>query len=285
MSKFADYLRSLGTAEADITVLDTPAAQKAYDAMEARMAEAVKVERDKMETYQGQVNQYYETTNAKAKQLENQAIVATAEAARAKAALLEAQRQGLIDVARDLGYTPDDQAAKDAAARAAAERANGGTNVDELMKQISPALESAGDGLAAVMDAMVEHTKLFPDRPFNAREIRRQSVAAHKPFYQYWEETFKVADARAAAAAAAQKAHDDKIAKDARDAAIAEMASTYGNPATRPAVPSNAPFVVRKSADGKPEAPWARSESEASDARVRRATENLIKSQGTGATH
>jgi hypothetical protein len=275
MSKFADYLRTLGTAEADITILDTPAAQKAYDAMEARVV----AEQQKMLDYQDKVNDYYTTTNAKAKQLENQAIVASADAARAKAALMEAQRQGLVDVAKDLGYTPEDPNAR----REPVVDPNAPKYL--TLDTITPYLDNAGDGLAAVMDAMAEHSRLFPDKPFNAREIRRQAVAAKKSFYEFWEQSFGVPAARTAAQKAAQDAHDKAIADAARVDERAKFASEYGNPATRPAVSSTSPFIVKKAADGQVQQPWAKSEDAASNDRVRRATENFIKRGETGATH
>ena len=270
---FAEYLRSQGASDEDIKILDTPIARKAHEAMESALA----AEKQKMETYQGQVETYYTTTAAKAKELENRAIASAAEAARAKAALMEAQRQGLLDVAKDLGYTPDDPAKKEPPVDPNAPKYL-------TLDAVTPYLESAGDGLAAVMDAMVEHTRLFPDKPFNARAIRQAAVAAKKPFYQYWEETFKVSDARAAAETARQVAHDKQIADAARAEERAKLASEYANPNTRPAVASNSPFVIRKTADGKPEQPWNRSENELSDARVRKTTENIIK-RGEQVTH
>ena len=162
---YAEYLRSQGATDEDIKVLDTPLARKAYESMESRLA----AEQGKLDTYQKQVDEYYKTTGATAKKLENEAIVAKAEAARAKTALMAAQDQGLLDVAKDLGYTPDDPAAKAAADRAAADRARDYYTRDE----VKGVLESAGDGLAALTDAIAEHGMSFPTVPFNAREIRR----------------------------------------------------------------------------------------------------------------
>ena len=274
MSAFADYLRSLGTADADIAILDTSAAQKAYDKMVADSAAAVAAEKKRLEDYQVNVEKYYTETNTRAKQLQDDAITAKADAARARAAILEMQKQGLIDNAKQYGYDPEEKPTVPVKTEPKY------LTADEIM----PALDQAGEGLAAVMDAAAEHAKLFPDKPFNARQIRAAAVAARKSFYQYWEETFKVPEARTAAEAARQAAHDKSIADAARAEERALLASQYANPNTRPAVASNSPFVVKKAADGKPEVPWARNENELSDARVRKATENIIK-RGEQVTH
>jgi hypothetical protein len=270
---FAEYLRSLGTAEETIKLLDTPDAQRAYDKLVADRDTALAAERKKMEDYQVKVDEYYQTTKAKAKELEDRAINAGASEARARAAILEMQKAGLIENAKNYGFDPEVPVVP-------AKKDPEYLTIDA----VTPYLESAGDGLAQVMDAMVEHTRLFPDKPFNARAIRQAAVAAKKPFYQYWEESFKVAEARVAADKARQDAHDKQIADAARAEERAKLASEYGNPATRPASPSNSPFVIRKTDDGATRQPWARSEDENSNTRVRRATENFIK-RGEQVTH
>lgn len=274
MSKFADYLRSIGTSEEDVKLLDTPAANAAYEKMSADADARLAAEKKKLDDYQVNVEKYYIDTNARAEQLRNDAIAARANEARARAAILEMQKQGLIDNAKQFGFDPE---AAPAAPAAAAPKY---LTADEIM----PALDAAGDGLAAVMDAAAEHARLFPDKPFNARELRRASVAAKKSFYDYWQETFKVADAREAAAKARQEAHDKAVADAARADERAKLASEYANPNTRPASPSSAPFIIKRASDGKPETPWSRSENELSDLRVRKATENIIK-RGEVVTH
>lgn len=271
---FAEYLRSLGTADADIAILDTPAAQRAYERMTADSAAAITAEKKRLEDYQLQVDDYYKKTSAKAKELEDRAIAAAASEGRARAAIMEMQKQGLIENAKQYGFDPDPAAVVTPATPPKY------LTADDIM----PSLDAAGEGLAAVMDAAAEHARLFPDKPFNARAIRAAAVAARKSFYQYWEETFKVPDARVAAETARQAAHDKQIADAARAEERAKLASEYANPNTRPAVASNSPFVLRKTADGKPEQPWTHSENELSDARVRKTTENIIK-RGEQVTH
>jgi hypothetical protein len=275
MSKFADYLRANGATEDEIKILDTPTAQRAYDKMVEEAGAAVAAEKKRLADYQVQVDDYYAKTSATAKDLENKAIVASAEAARAKAALLEAQRQGLLDVAKDLGYTPEPPANTPPANTPPNPK---WVTADDIM----PAIESAGDGLAAIYDAANEHARLFPNVPFNARELRRAAVTAKKSLYDYWEEKFEVRKAREAYNAKQQSERDDKLRAEGEARAREKFASEYGNPATRPPVPSSSPFVIRKTDDGTVRQPWMKSEDENSNARVRKATENLIKRGETG---
>src|SRR5271156_642766 len=262
---FAEYLKSKGADDATITAMDTPLAREVYEQMNARAAEAETLKTN-MKAYETKVGEYYETTKAQADKRDRELILSRAEAARTRAALLAAQEQGLIDVAKDLNLKLDEPA------KTPADAPNYLT-----LDAVKPYLESAGDGLAAVIDATAEHSRLFPERPFNARQIRLEAVAANKPFYQYWEEKFGVRQARDAYETKQREAYELKLRKEGADAERAKFASEYGNPMTRPATPSNSPFFSRKTDDGKPRQPWAASEDENSNARVRRATENFIK--------
>jgi hypothetical protein len=271
---FAEYLRTQGATEDEIKSLATPRAEAAYAKLAEDSAAAIAAQKKRLDDYQIEVDKYYTETNAKAKKLENDAIVATAEAARARAALMKAQEQGLVDVAKDLGYDvapPKDKSVNPDNPKYVTEA------------DIMPAIESAGDGLAAIYDAASEHARLFPNVPFNARELRRAAVASKKSLYDYWEDKFKVPEARAAYNAKQQAEHDEKLRLEGETRAREKFASEYGNPNTRPAVPSNSPFVPRKTDDGASvRQPWMRSEDENSNARVRKATENLIKRGESG---
>jgi hypothetical protein len=269
MSTFAEYLKSKGADDSTIAAMDTPLAREVYEQMTARAAEADTL-RTNMKAYETKVNDYYTETKSQAEKRERDLMLAEAEAARSKAAILSLQKQGLIDVAKDLGFDP---ATPPAAAAA--------TPKYVTEESLFPYIDNAGEGLAAVMDAMDEHKRLFPNVPFSAQQIRREAVAAKKPFYEYWETKFKVADARASAAKAAQESHDKEIADKARAEERAKLASEYGSPLTRPAVPSTSPFIPRKADNGQAKQPWGRSEDENSNDRVRRATENVIKRSET----
>ena len=269
---FAEYLKSKGADDATIAAMDTPLAREVFDAMQAKAAEADTL-RTNMKSYETKVGEYYETTKQQAEKRDKELMLARAEAARSRAAILSLQEQGLVDVAKDLGFDPKEPPKVEPAAPKYVTEAD-----------IMPAINNAGEGLAAVMDAMVEHNRLFPDKPFNARAIRQESVAAGKSFYDYWETKFNVRDARAAYEAKQKTDYESRLREEGAKAEREKLASMYANPNTRPAVPSSSPFVVKKSADGKVEQPWAKSEDQRSDDRVRRATENLIK-RGEQATH
>src|SRR4030095_9398117 len=107
---YAEYLKANGATEEEIKILDTAVSRRAFDksqaeAEEARVA-AAKLE-ETMKNYETRVNQWYQENDAKLKQVQNKAIAAEAEAARNKAALLEAERQGLLEnVAKNMGYEP-----------------------------------------------------------------------------------------------------------------------------------------------------------------------------------
>src|SRR5271166_858847 len=107
MATFAEYLRSQGATDADIAAMDTPLARKAFESMEARAAAAeatLNENKTKLSAYEDKVGEYYKTTKEQADKRDRELMLSRAEAARAKAALMAAQEQGLIDVAKDLGY-------------------------------------------------------------------------------------------------------------------------------------------------------------------------------------
>jgi hypothetical protein len=273
---YAEYLKANGATEDEVKVFDTAVGRRLYDkqvaeAEEARAA-AAKLE-ETMKNYETRVQSWYTENDAKLKQVQNKAITAEAEAARAKAALLEANRLGLVDVAKELGYTPE--VAKPAAAA-----------LDDrylTMDKFTAAGESFAANLAGLLDAASEHARLFPNIPFNADALRQEAKAQGKILLPYWEEKYKVRDAREAAAT---KQRDAEIAKWKLEGAKekeTELVSRFGNPETRPLTPSKSPFTARKEdplrADNQP---WNKSESQLSNDRVQRATQRLIESQTKG---
>lgn len=128
---------------------------------------------------------------------------------------------------------------------------------------------AAGQGEAIVIanDLRAEYTRLtgtdmldYSMRTQDGRELRgmtallHEARAAKKPLPDYVADKFDFAGKRAAAADTARKAHEEAIRKDERT----KVAAEYGNPNTRPGMPSAQPFIpVRTSgSEGKSAMPW-----------------------------
>jgi len=273
---YAEYLKANGATDDEIKVLDTVVSRRAFDksqadAEEARQA-AVKLE-ETMKNYESRVQSWYTENDAKLKQVQNQAVASAAEAARAKAALMEAQKLGLHDIAKDLGYTAEPPAKTQ-------------EQVDDrylTMDKFQQAGDAFAANLAGLLDAANEHARLFPGQPFNAEQLRREAQSAGKTLLPYWEEKFKVRDAREQAA---QKQRDAEIAKWKAEGAKekeTELVSRFGNPETRPMQPSKNPFAVRP--DDKLRSdnqPWNKSETQLQNDRVSRAAQRLVERQTSG---
>lgn len=100
-------------------------------------------------------------------------------------------------------------------------------------------------------------------------EARRDS----KPLPDYIATKFDFAGKRATAKAASDKAAEDAIRKDERMKVVSE----YGNPNTRPGMPSHSPvFTSRPEAGGK--MPWEIPATERKNARIQRALETQARS-------
>jgi hypothetical protein len=274
---YAEYLKANGATEDEIKVLDTAVSRRAFDKSQAEAEEAraasAKLE-ETMKNYESRVNSWYQENDAKLKTVQSQAVAAAAEAARHKAALLEAQRQGMIELAKGAGYDPEPE--KPAAAAAPDDRYL-------TMDKFAAAGDTFAANLAGLIDAASEHARLFPNVPFNADQLRREAQAQGKTLLPYWEEKYKVRDAREAAI---QRQRDAEIAKWKAEGAKekeTELVSRFGNPETRTLVPSKSPFVPRKEdplrADNQP---WNKTESQLSNDRVERATKRLIEKQSSG---
>ena len=273
---YAEYLKANGATDDEIKVLDTVVSRRAFDKSQAEAEEAraaaVKLE-ETMKNYETRVNQWYQENDSKLKQVQNQAVASAAEAARAKAALMEAQKLGLHDIAKDLGYTAEPPAKNQ-------------EQVDDrylTMDKFQQAGDAFAANLAGLLDAANEHARLFPGQPFNAEQLRREAQAAGKTLLPYWEEKFKVRDAREQAA---QKQRDAEIAKWKAEGAKekeTELVSRFGNPETRPMLPSKSPFAVRP--DDKlrnDNQPWNKSETQLQNDRVTRAAQKLAERQSEG---
>ena len=263
MSVFTDYLKSQGATEDDLKILDTPVARKAFDKMQADAAAAVSAAtaeaQARMDTYRQQVETWDAEVTAINKKAQADAITAKAEAARTRALILASQDAGLKEVAESLGIKRDEMAPPSAAPGAGAPALPAGFDPSKYISRddLASLTDRAGDGLAALQDMVLEHSQLFPDRPLNVREIRRAAVAARQDVYTYWENQYKVADARAARAKAADDARLDAVRKEEREKVTAEFADRMGNPSLGIPGPSTNVFVLRKGDVSREKQPWA----------------------------
>lgn len=284
MATLAEYLRSQGASEDDIKALTegsfSGAANRAFSKLQADLtAESTAraaAESSIKDLEQKSQSWYNEQIVPEFEKLRNKTITTEAELAKARTALLTAQKQGLLNVAKDLGYDPESNPTPQnpTATAAGSFDPNRYFTRDEIL-QIA---QGEGDAIAIAQDIAYEHSRLFPDKPLNFRELRKRAVAAKKPVEQLWMEEFHVADARAAQA---KSAHDAELAKAREEGATAErqrLADQYGNPNTRPLAPSSSPFTPRP-ATGRDKMPWdAPGSSEAlSNDRVARATKKVME--------
>jgi hypothetical protein len=278
---YAEYLQSLGASADDIKLMDTAISRRAFDKLQAD-ATAATAEAEKQrvinKAYEGKVNEWFDKHDAEFKTVESQLVAAKANEARAVAALKTAHERGMIDVAKDLGYNFDAPPAPVKKDEPVAIDTSKFVTADRILEMS----ERAGDGLAVLQDIVMEHAQLFPDRPLRVRDLRKSAVAANKSVEQFWLDTYKVDDARTAREKKLRDEHDAKLIAQGREAAVAEFASKYGNPDTRPLQPSTN-FLTPRPAANREKAPWdtGLDGEGGSNDRVRRATQNALKAQTT----
>lgn len=273
MATYAEFLRSQGATDDEIKILDTPAAQRAYTKMQSDLA-AVAAERDTAKSGIDAMNKWFTDEASPAfKKMESDLVVARANEARAKAAILEAQKRGLVDVAKDLGYNPDE-------ANPTPTPNPGASNFDPnryfTRDEIVKIAETEGEAIAVAQDIAFEHRQLFPDKPLNFRALRQEALASKKPVEQYWMDKFGVAKAREDREAAARAANEDRIRKEEREKVLTEVASKYANPDMRPLEPSTVSFVPRPNTT-RDKQPWERDSSSVENDRVNRVVQKIYK--------
>lgn len=115
-------------------------------------------------------------------------------------------------------------------------------------------VEQGMDALAGVSYLLTEHQRLFGEPfPGNLRELTAEASKRGKNAKDIWEEKYNVPKKREELAAAAQKAHDDKIRAEEAEKVRREMADKYGNENTRPQGISMHPRYAGTDAAGKPD--------------------------------
>jgi hypothetical protein len=284
---WAEHLKANGATTEEITLLDTAPARRAFDKQMADAQAALDAANAKsvtdMTAYRETMNQWYEEKVVPDMTAANAAAVtAKANEERAKAAILAAaaRDEGLKQVAINMGW-PVDGVTPPARTQDAPPA---GFDPSQYFKkdEIVNALTREADVIMLAQDIAAEHATLFPGQRLNFTELGQKARASKKDLKSYWEQEYKVGDARAAQSAATAKAHEDKIRAEERQKVEGEMASRYGNPMTRPPMPSTSPFAkIVPSTDNKQ--PWDR--SDASGERVQRATEKVIKQQNQTVTN
>jgi hypothetical protein len=281
MITYAEYLQSLGADPESIKLMDTPIARKAFDTLQSQAASAAAEARAAKEganKYHEEVDTWFKKHDEEFKSVESKMVAESARAAKAEAALRVAHERGMLDVAKDLGYNFDAPPVPDKSKEAQPIDTSKFVTTDN----IASLTERAGDGLAVLQDIVLEHMQLFPTQPLKVRELRSAAVKANKSVEQYWLETFKVDEARAAQTKRIADAHEAELRKQITETVSAEFASKYGNPDLRPLQPSTS-FLTPRPAANREKAPWETGldgEGGSND-RVRRATANALKTQQT----
>jgi hypothetical protein len=249
---YAEYLRSNGASDADIAVLDTPIARKAYEAMEARVtAAAADVER--AATDRRNLEDWFETkATPYVSNVERAATLAKANEARALALVRDLGARGVLtaDELKALGVEDAPPAPPTTTPPAP------DTSKFVTLESMRPALDTVGNNLAAMQDLVLEHALLFPDKPLQVRALRQEANAKNMDLYAYWEQKYAVPAARTTREEAQKKAHDDAIRAETRKAVETEFASRLANPDARPLVPSTSPLAYRPTGDRAGKQPW-----------------------------
>jgi len=258
---FAEYLKSLGASDEDVKALSegsfASTAKRAFDKLQADLAtehaarEAAEAGRV---AYEASVDEWHKTkVIPEYQQMQNELIKVQAEEARAKRVLAAIQERGLIDVAKDLGYDPTPPNPNPNP------NPNPGTpgfdpNKYLTREQILEIAQGEGEAIAVAQDIAYEHRVLFPDKPLNFRDLRKDAVAAKKSVEQLWMERYGVAAARQAKSDADKAANEARLRKEGADAERAKMAEG-ANPFLRTPVASTSPLAARP-ATGRDKQPW-----------------------------
>lgn len=273
---YAEYLKSLGATDDDIKVMDTGVARKAFDKMQAELTAAaaqVAASEQSKKDYEAKSNEWHDRVNTEYLSAKDQLVVAKANEAKARAVIDEAQKQGLIRVAEDLGYVTAPPKVDDKPGTSGFDPNRYFTKDD-----VVAIAEREGDAIALAQDIAAEHARLFPGQTLNFRELRKEAVSRKMSVEALWMDRYKVNDARTARATAEKEAYDKKLRDEGAATARAELASQYGNPDTRPLTTSQSPFAPRPAANREKQ-PWESGldGDNGSNDRVQRATKSFIE--------
>lgn len=266
---YAEFLAENGALPEDIKIMDTPVARKAFDKQQFLLADA----NTRAETAEGLKKQtdtwYYDTHLPEYTAMQNSVVIAQAEAARYKAAIVAAEKQGLVNIAKDLGFNPEAVVTPPAPTGPDMSK-----YVDrDLLLQTAMA---EGDAIAAAQDIAAEHSVLFPGQRLSFRELRKEALTRKVPVEQLWMDKYKVSEARTARDTAAREAEQKKWMEEGAAKARADFAIT-GNPDITHPSASRSPFTQRAAGDPRQgKNPWdAPSEHVLSDERVKKVASKI----------
>jgi hypothetical protein len=276
MATYAEFLKSQGASDEDLKVLDHPVARKAWEVSQAQIAQAAEeaaTEKRKAREYNEQANQWFDSQTVVYKDMEKKVMAAEAEKARAIALVKSAQDAGLLEIAKGMGYDappPPDPKGGNVNAN--------GFNPEQYFTRddILRIANQEGEAIATAQDIAYQHQRLFPDKPLNFRALRTEAVSRKLPVEAVWKEKYKVDEAVAARDAADKAAYEKRLIEQGEAQAREKFASQYGNPDTRPFVPSSSPFTPRPQGD-RTKQPWDANENTLANDRVARVTRKLIE--------
>jgi hypothetical protein len=221
--------------------------------------------------------------------------IAKAEKEAADARLRAVTFEEQVKIAKDYGYLAGDEAERRSAE--AAERAKlaaGGQPGSYDPKRhptfddVAKFADAEGEAIAMASDLAQEYryytgkdlyeyeTQMNGQTLRGMRAIRQEAKLARKPLDQFVAEKFDFRGARQRKTEEAQKAHDEQIRKEAIESTRREMAEKYGNPNMAQPIPSHAPFLLTKKADGKQ--PWEKTAQERKVARIQNAMQVQVAS-------
>src|SRR5438552_7687606 len=172
---YAEYLKANGATDDELKVLVTPSSEKAYAAMakaaDDAVARATKAESDKA-AYDKWYKEVAEPTAAKALAERDQAL---GDAAAERARVKKLSDLGLLKIAEQMEGGTGEPTPTPAPGGATVTPPDMSKFVDrDTLLQLA---EREGDAIAAAQDIAFEHARLFPDKPLNFRELRKQAVA------------------------------------------------------------------------------------------------------------
>lgn len=275
---FEEWLRSNGVTDEELKTFSVPSLRKAFDSIQAQAAAA----KSAADSYQERANAWYEEQKGNLTKAQSEAVAARAEAARNREALLEAQKLGLIDVAKDLGLKLEELEHRTPPTPTPTPT---GFDPEKYFTRddILAIAEREGEAIAVAQDISAEHLALF-GRPISFRDLRREAVASKIPVEQFWMTKYNVTKAREDRAKADEEKKLQAVRDEERKKVEAEWAAKISqNPNLRVLEPSISPFAPRSGSDPRVgKQPWEVGTSEQlHEARVRKGTELALKREVT----
>lgn len=276
MATYVEFLKSQGATDEDIKLLDTPVARKAYERMEAAIADKEAARVKAQQQAEGYQKWYNDEALPYVTGVESKLKVTEATLAGERARIKSLQDAGLLEVA------VNDDAARAAAAAAATagqptfDPAKHNLVTTDILTQVA---EREGDAIAVAQDIAAEHAYLFsgdPSKRLNFRELRKEAIAQKKPVETLWMEKYGVQAARDARSAADKAAYEKKVADDAIAAYKAAHPASSVNPALGTGVPSANPFTGKAPSSmgtaSTDALPWQKSDTQKVNDRLSKVT-------------